>query len=612
MAKRRKRSLAIDLDGVLAHLEGQQLVRQLSGEEPAYTFKHVLTQETAYQSLLVKRRREIHRQIAEHYEETCGDDLTDYADLLAYHYAEAGDDPKTLYYATLAGDIAKRRYANTEAIVHYDRALAVGRRSEISGELLLHLYGERGRALELGHRYAEALANYEEMEALARLRGDRALELAAMTGRTTIYANPTAEVNLAQAEALGAQALALAQELGDRQVEAKIRWNLMSASYFMMRVKEAVAYGEKSAAIARELDLREQLAYTLNDIYRPYLVAGQFDRARAALYEARALWQSLDNLPMLADNHASATIIDYLSGDYAQVIAEAEAADRLSQSIGNAWGRSYSRLFLGATYLEIGQPGKAIEVMEECAQFGEQAGFVVAAVFARVDLAYVYAVLGAVERGLELIQSALARPEAGFVFAKPLIQSTLAQLYLFQGNDAAAEAALQEVNSDTAQAYSFWFSNNPLPIVAGELALARRNYAQVIAAMDEYITFMRQVGLHTSLAHALYLKSKARLALRRADEARAALLEARAEAEALGARRILWEILFALSEMEAQRDNADEAVALRRQAQEIVEYIADHVGAPELRASFLNLPKVRAVLSADQATDQSDEGGEAT
>ncbi|MCZ7570592.1 MAG: adenylate/guanylate cyclase domain-containing protein [Ardenticatenaceae bacterium] len=70
---------------------------------------------------------------------------------------------------------------------------------------------------------------------------------------------------------------------------------------------------------------------------------------------------------------------------------------------------------------------------------------------------------------------------------------------------------------------------------------------------------------------------------------------AHAEAGALGSRRTSWPILFALSELEIRRGNLAEAETLRRQAREVVEYIADHAGTLELRAAFLNLPPVRAV-----------------
>ncbi len=75
------------------------------------------------------------------------------------------------------------------------------------------------------------------------------------------------------------------------------------------------------------------------------------------------------------------------------------------------------------------------------------------------------------------------------------------------------------------------------------------------------------------------------------------LRQARAEAETLGSRRILWQILAALSEAERESGNEGEARKVNEQAKSVVAYIADHT-PDELRPSFLNLPQVRSILAA--------------
>jgi tetratricopeptide (TPR) repeat protein len=103
--------------------------------------------------------------------------------------------------------------------------------------------------------------------------------------------------------------------------------------------------------------------------------------------------------------------------------------------------------------------------------------------------------------------------------------------------------------------------------------------------------------MRSFLADALHFKGKALLAQGRVEAARAAWMEARAEAEALGSRRVLWPILAALAEIEAGRGHAAEAQGLRQQAREIITYIADHC-PPDLRNAFLNLADVRGALEA--------------
>lgn len=589
----------MNLETTLAQLEQAQLVRPLMGDDLAYIFKHVLTQEAAYQSLLVKRRRELHLRVAIYYEGICGSELDEVAELLAYHYSQAGDDAKTLTYATLAGDVALRRYATTEAIAHYAQALEIAQRIEAGSEQLLHLYTCRGRAFELSGHYTQALANYDEMESTARQRGDSALRLAAIIARATLYATPTAKSDLAQAQALADQALALASELGDRRAEAKTLWLFSLINMFTGHPREAVVYGERSLAITRELGLHEQLAFTLNDITYAYLiVSDRVARALEALNEARALWQAQGNLPMLAGSLVSLSQFYQLAGDYEQALALSEEAYRISQSIDNLWDQSYSRMMIGNVYLDRGQVDHAMAIMEESIRLGEQAGFIAPPIATNAELAWTYGFLGMPEHGLDLARRALAKAEAQFPVWEPLVAAILARLYLLLGDDREAEIALK-------QAYVRFIPGplySPVPLADAELGLARREYARVVALMDEHIAFLRQAGLHAYLADALYLQGQALLAQGQTDRALDVLVEARAEAEALGARRILWRILFTLGQIEADRGHAAEAQALREQARTTVEAIANHIGATELRTSFLNQPQVQAVLSAALTT----------
>jgi predicted ATPase len=208
------------LSAQLAQLESAQLVRRLADEELTYLFKHALTQEAAYQSLLLKTRREIHRLVAEAYERLYPDRLEEFAALLAQHYAEAGDDKKTFEYATRAGDAAARIYANAEAVEDYSLALHAAAEFSPTSEQLVALYEKLGRTLEVSGNYKAALANYDDMARAAEARGDQRLKLAAMIQQGKLFAVPNRTYDPPRARTLLGQALSLAQSprsTSDRQ-----------------------------------------------------------------------------------------------------------------------------------------------------------------------------------------------------------------------------------------------------------------------------------------------------------------------------------------------------------------------------------------------------------
>jgi class 3 adenylate cyclase/tetratricopeptide (TPR) repeat protein len=105
------------LRGFLDDLQRQDFT-VLDTPEPdlAYLFKHVVTREVAYSLLLSAQRQQLHRAVAEWYEQTQADDLASLYPLLAYHWGRAEEPTKTLAYLELAGEQALRVGAYQEAV----------------------------------------------------------------------------------------------------------------------------------------------------------------------------------------------------------------------------------------------------------------------------------------------------------------------------------------------------------------------------------------------------------------------------------------------------------------------------------------------------------------
>ncbi|HUP81593.1 MAG TPA: tetratricopeptide repeat protein, partial [Pirellula sp.] len=216
----------------LTHLNGGldshiQYLREASLIEPArdeYMFRHVLIQEAAYDSILLKKRVELHHQIGEALEELNEDRIEEFAPLLAYHFY-AAQDSHSLKYDLLAGEKAARLYANAEAATHFRRALEVAKRNGSDHHQLIQLYTQLGSVLELSGRYEQALENYEEMRAFGREQGENPTELSALMAKATIYSTYTPSHDPALSERTLIEALELSRKMGDRATQAKLNWN---------------------------------------------------------------------------------------------------------------------------------------------------------------------------------------------------------------------------------------------------------------------------------------------------------------------------------------------------------------------------------------------------
>ena len=119
-----------ELKSYLLNLQGLEFIYEKSlFPELEYVFKHALTQEVAYNSLLQKRRMEIHQKIGEAIETLWPDRLEEFYEMLAYHYSKSENFEKASHYLTLSGNKASKNYSNWEAFRFYIKAL------NIQGEL---------------------------------------------------------------------------------------------------------------------------------------------------------------------------------------------------------------------------------------------------------------------------------------------------------------------------------------------------------------------------------------------------------------------------------------------------------------------------------------------
>jgi class 3 adenylate cyclase/tetratricopeptide (TPR) repeat protein len=114
-----------DLKAHLLNLQGLEFIYEKSlFPELEYIFKHALTQEVAYNSLLVKRRKEIHERIGKAIEELYPERLEEFYEMLAYHYARGEVLEKASECMKLSGSKAAKNHSIREAYSFYKEALA--------------------------------------------------------------------------------------------------------------------------------------------------------------------------------------------------------------------------------------------------------------------------------------------------------------------------------------------------------------------------------------------------------------------------------------------------------------------------------------------------------
>jgi len=113
-----------ELKTYLLNLQGLEFIYEKSlFPELEYIFKHALTKDVAYNSLLHARRKEIHEKIGNAIEDIYASRLEEFYEMLAYHYSKSDNHQKAFQYLKLSGEKASGNYANWEAFGFYKEAI---------------------------------------------------------------------------------------------------------------------------------------------------------------------------------------------------------------------------------------------------------------------------------------------------------------------------------------------------------------------------------------------------------------------------------------------------------------------------------------------------------
>jgi class 3 adenylate cyclase/tetratricopeptide (TPR) repeat protein len=189
--------------------------------ELEYIFKHALTQEVAYESLLKQRRKEIHGRIAQAIEELYADRLEQHYELLAHHWELSDSPDRAIEYLVLAGEKSYSSLAAMTAVDFFTRALnqidKSGKTADLN--LLMQLREKLASSLHSLGKIEESFENYQEGARLARESGDQQSLLRFLSSIPCLIYNTSLKDKMPH---ICVQGLELARNLGDKSAEVLI------------------------------------------------------------------------------------------------------------------------------------------------------------------------------------------------------------------------------------------------------------------------------------------------------------------------------------------------------------------------------------------------------
>jgi class 3 adenylate cyclase/tetratricopeptide (TPR) repeat protein len=455
----------------LAHLQAAEFLYEARlFPELEYTFKHALTYQVAYGTLVHDRRRALHARIVEALETLYAARLTEQVERLAHHAVRGELWEKAVTYLHQAGTRAFARSAHREAVSCHEQAL----------DALTHLPKtpktlEQGVDLRLGLRNSllplgeleTGLGHLREAEQVARALDDQR-RLGLISAYLSDHARLTGHTSDACTFALRLQEIA--GRLGDLPLTVAANYYLATAYFAAGDYRRAGAFFEKTIA---PLD---------GDLGRE-----RFGMAGFPVVMARAFW-----VWALAEQ-----------GEFEEGLTHGHKALQWAETLNHPYSLAFACRGLGHVYGIQGEFRHAVPLLERSVTLCREWNLHFVAPSATEMLGYVYAESGRLSEGLDLLQQALAHGESiGLtMFTRPAI-GHLGEARLLAGEPEAAlglaERALALAREHGQRGQEAWALR-----LLGEIA-AHRDPPDIETAGSRYgeaMTLAGELGMRPLLAH---------------------------------------------------------------------------------------------------------------
>jgi tetratricopeptide (TPR) repeat protein len=365
----------------LEQLESAQLVRRAPDEDASYLFKHVLTQDTAYESLLLKKRRELHRQVAQAYEQLYADRLGEYAAVLAYQFAQAGDDAKTMEYSLQAAEAAVRLFAYPEARGHLIRALDALQRLPDTQEHRRHRVDAIFWYVEVAWGAFvpdELFGLVSEAEALANslqnpdgTTGDPRRLAQIHTRLTGLHlARGEYQEAIRYAQQGHAEASGLADSILIATPAAQLGLALVAQGYFA----DAVPYLVQAITLSEETSDRWEWFGALGGLGTSHAMGGQVEEGLAEVQRALVRMEASQNGFGITQTRAFLLMACLEQEDMTRLLVESERTVEVAAKSEMALHASFALGCKALAQSRLGQPQDALESMAAARAMGARVG----------------------------------------------------------------------------------------------------------------------------------------------------------------------------------------------------------------------------------------------
>jgi class 3 adenylate cyclase/tetratricopeptide (TPR) repeat protein len=531
--------------------------------ESTYIFKHALTREVVYESVLSKRRKTLHKVIGQAIEEIYIEKLEEFYEMLAYHYYEGEDWEKALDYLAKAGDKVITTYANQEALDYYALALEVCVKQGVQApEMAIDLARKRGLVNSTIGDFKGAIEDFSHMRAEAHNLADRHLE-----GMALAYQGwaENRNYNMETVEDTLKAALAMANEdFEDVRLfaSAQLGQFLLASNQY----PEAMPFLRAAEELAPRVDDPYIQAWWSVIGTRWLLWEGRFKDALKIQAQFRDATRKVGET-LLINSFVEAMALGG-KGEYEKALTLLEDLLSTCKRIGEFPVRVRALNTVGWIYSELQDHHQAVEWNMRGVEAAREANFPNPEVEsnARLNLGDNLLALGRVDEAEEQFQT-----------VEQVVRNPRPQDY-----------------------FLLWRYSQHLFHSYGELWLARNEIDKAIAYADECLALSEQNNSRKNIVKGRRLRGQVFLSKSKLAEAEEELSIALEIAQRIGNPTQLWKTYAVLGDLQQAQGRPDDAWRAYNDAISVIEEVAAGLKNESLRDAFMSSHQVQEIQQKTQ------------
>ena len=363
-------------DQLLQLAERGFIIPRIDSHQADFAFRHVLTSDAIYSTILRRDRGELHGQVGEAIEVLYADRLSEYIYLLARHYSWSPRLDRALQYSILAGQKSARDFINDQAREYYDQALQLLAKVEYGNSQAFDVHLGLGDALAFGGEYENARDHYQEAQKFIAKDdcqfAKSYVELYQSIGRT--YAR---QGDYDQALNYLSQAHQVLDSCPDENpTERAGVWNDMGWIQFRRgNFEEAGETLQKALGLVVDSGAYGVIASIYNRLGGVAYYHGDWDRAAEYLRNSISIRESIGDVAGLASSSNNLGNLEIEMGLFDDALEDLKRNFELVNRLGQVEGIAVAYNNLGWLYILRGEMEEAKNSLDRALDLANQIGF---------------------------------------------------------------------------------------------------------------------------------------------------------------------------------------------------------------------------------------------